>query len=133
MTVGLKARAGSAKTKMRSLPIERAAEADENTILIGTGNVFADLGFADAEERKAKADLALGIKKLVEKNGWTQREAAKKLSTSQPTLSSLWAGKLSSITYDKLTEWYLVLGKSVRITVYTPRKHDEPRLEVAVG
>lgn len=131
MTVGLKS-AGSAK-KVKRLPIERAHEADENSIVVGSGNVFADLGFPDAEERKAKAQLALGIRKLIEKKGWSQREAARNLATSQPTISALYTGKLSSITYDKLAEWYVTLGKSVRISVYTPKRREQPRLEVAVG
>lgn len=133
MATGLKARKGSAKGKVKVLPIARADEADENSIVIGSGNVFADLGFADAEERQAKADLAFGIRKLIEKKGWSQREAARNLETSQPTISALYNRKLSSITYDKLAEWYVALGKSVRISVYTPKGSEQPHLEVAVG
>jgi hypothetical protein len=34
---------------------------------IGSGNVFADLGFPDAEERLAKLDLAIKINELIKK------------------------------------------------------------------
>ncbi len=132
MTAGTKNRIESAK-RIKTLAIDRADEANENSIVLSSGNVFADLRFADAEERKAKADLAIGIKNLIEKKRWSQRETAKRLGTSQPTISALWNNKLSSITYDKLTEWYLVLGKSVKIQVYTPKRNEQPRLEVAVA
>lgn len=132
MTAGPKNRIESAK-RIKTLAIDRADEANENSIVLSSGNVFADLRFADAEERKAKADLAIGIKNLIEKKRWSQRETAKRLGTSQPTISALWNNKLSSITYDKLTEWYLVLGKSVKIQVYTPKRNEQPRLEVAVA
>lgn len=132
MTAGTKNRIESAK-RIKTLAVDRADEANENSIVLSSGNVFADLRFADAEERKAKADLAIGIKNLIEKKRWSQRETAKRLGTSQPTISALWNNKLSSITYDKLTEWYLVLGKSVKIQVYTPKRNEQPRLEVAVA
>lgn len=133
-TVGnAKERAGSAKKGKRGVPVRRANEADENSVITSSGNVFADLGFVDAVERKAKADLAIGIRKMIEKKGWSQREAARRLQTSQPTISSLYNSKLSSITYDKLTEWCLLLGKSVRISVFTPKKSELPHLEVALA
>ena len=42
----------------------------------GSGNVFEDLGFRDASDRLAKAELARVIRKIVQLRGWTQRRAA---------------------------------------------------------
>jgi len=50
----------------------------------GTGNVFADLGYADAEERQTKLHLAHAINDVVAKHRLTQAVAAEKLGVSQP-------------------------------------------------
>ena len=43
---------------------------------LSTGNIFADLGFADAEERMAKVNLALQINVLIKRKKLTQKQAA---------------------------------------------------------
>ncbi|MGO9264795.1 MAG: helix-turn-helix domain-containing protein, partial [Candidatus Binataceae bacterium] len=42
----------------------------------GSGNVFRDLGLADADLLQAKADLVYRISKLIEQRGLTQLQAA---------------------------------------------------------
>ena len=73
----------------------------EDAITRGTGNVFADLGYADAEERQAKLRLAHAINGVIARQRLTQAAAAEKLrSTSRryrrwPTISSTasrWSG-----------------------------------------
>ena len=41
----------------------------ENAITRGTGNVFADLGYADAEERQTKLRLAHAINGVIARGG----------------------------------------------------------------
>ena len=43
----------------------------------GSGNVFADLGLADAEKLKIKTGLVFEIRKAMRSRGLTQQEAAK--------------------------------------------------------
>ena len=43
----------------------------------GSGNVFADLGLADAEKLKIKTGLVVEIRKAMRSRGLTQQEAAK--------------------------------------------------------
>ncbi len=121
------------KKRNKDLPIERARKADENSVTLSSGNVFADLGFPDAEELMIKTRLIVGVKRLIEKKGWTQSEAALHLGTSQPKISELWNGKLSSITLDKLAEWYVALGKNVKFVVSDPARNEQPHLEAAVA
>jgi len=40
--------------------------AEREKVIRGTGNIFADLGFADAGERQTKLRLAYAINKIVE-------------------------------------------------------------------
>ena len=96
----------------------------------GSTNVYADLGFADANERFAKLKLALQINQIIENNGWSQTVAARKLGTQQPEISNLKRGRLRSITYDRLMGWLLTLGYSVEIRI---QKAKNPHLEVAVA
>lgn len=121
------------RKRVKVLPIERANEADENSVVLSSGNVFADLGFDDAEERLMKMRMVVGVKRLIEEKGLTQVEAARLLGTTQPKISELWNNKLSSITFDKLAEWYVALGKNVKIEVSTPKRNEQPHLEVAVA
>ncbi|UCH98662.1 MAG: XRE family transcriptional regulator, partial [Candidatus Aminicenantes bacterium] len=39
--------------------------------IVSSGNIFEDMGFADAEERLAKAKLAAIINKIIEEKGLT--------------------------------------------------------------
>ena len=44
--------------------------------VVGTGNVFADLGYPRPEEAAAKAELAHKIARIIERRRLTQAEAA---------------------------------------------------------
>src|SRR2546423_114956 len=55
----------------------------------GSGDVFADLGFADAGERRLRVQLAMRINELIEASGLTQAKASALLGVSQPHVSEL--------------------------------------------
>jgi predicted XRE-type DNA-binding protein len=54
---------------------EKMKEADD-AIIRGTNNVFADLGFMDAEERQTKLRLAHAINGVIARKRLTQGHAA---------------------------------------------------------
>ena len=83
----------------------------------GSGNVFADLGFADAEERMLKAQLALKIAELIERKGWTQARAAEVIGLDQPKVSHLLRGRLSGFSADRLFAILNRLGHSVEVRI----------------
>ena len=56
---------------------------------VGSGNVFADLGFPNAEEMLAKAELAQKITAIITRRRLTQAEAAKLLGVQRTYLYSL--------------------------------------------
>lgn len=82
-----------------------------------SGNVFADLGFADAEEMLAKAELAQKIGAILQKKRLTQVQAAELLGVDQPKVSALLCGRLSRFSMEKLMQFLLLLGKDVSITI----------------
>ena len=98
-------------------------------IRAGSTNVYADLGFTDADERFEKLKLALQINQIIEKKGWNQTVAAEKLGTKQPEMSKLKRNRLRNITYDRLMGWLVTLRYSVEIRVAKARN---PHVEAAV-
>jgi predicted XRE-type DNA-binding protein len=83
----------------------------------GTGNVFADLGFPDAEERKTKVLLAIQIQQILEERRLTQASAARILGVSQPKVSALVNGRLEGFSVERLMTFLTSLGRDVQITV----------------
>jgi predicted XRE-type DNA-binding protein len=82
---------------------------------VGSGNVFADLGLPDAEERQTKARLAAQIANLLV--GISQKEAATLLGLDQPKVSKLLRGQLRGFSTDRLMGFLTVLGQNVEIRV----------------
>jgi predicted XRE-type DNA-binding protein len=97
----------------------------ENTITLGTNNVFADLGLPDAEELLAKANLALHIRRTVESRGLTQSEAAALMSLDQPKVSSIVNGRLDGFSTERLMRFLNDLGCDIQISVSA--SHPETR------
>jgi len=100
--------------------------------VVGSGNVFADLGYARPEEAAAKAELAHRITKIIERRKLTQSEAAALLEVDQPKVSALARGRLSGFSLDRLVRFLVLLGSDVRIVVKEqPRNRRRARLLVA--
>ncbi|MHC1730390.1 MAG: helix-turn-helix domain-containing protein [Syntrophobacteraceae bacterium] len=83
----------------------------------GSGNVFADLGLANPEERLAKAKLLPVLKNIIEERGLTQEEVAGMCGVDQPTISKALRGKMKNISLERLTRWITCLGSDVEIFV----------------
>ena len=82
-----------------------------------SGNVFADLGLPNPEERLAKALLSRAISNAVKERGLTQAQTATILGTTQPKVSDLVRGNLASFTMDRLFRYLTALNMDVHIAV----------------
>lgn len=80
-----------------------------------SGNVFADLGLADAEKLKIKTGLAVEIRKAMRALGLTQQEAAKRMGISQPKVSGMMRGDFSNLSERKLMDCLNRLGYDIEI------------------
>ena len=81
-------------------------EKESLDVVLGSDNVFEDLGF-DVEEAmnlKVRADLMLDLRAYIQKQGWTQQETAELLGETQPRISNLMNGEISRFSVDKATE-----------------------------
>jgi predicted XRE-type DNA-binding protein len=95
----------------------------------GSGNIFADLGFANPEREELKARLTLQIYRLIKERGLTQAQAGEVLGIKQPHVSSLMRGQSGAFSVERLMNFLAALGQDVQITVRSTRKH---RGEVSV-
>ena len=88
------------------------------------GNVFADLGFSDAEAEnlKVRASLMQRVIKLIEDRGLTQGEAAHDFGVSQPRVSDLVRGKIGRFSVDTLIEMLGNAGVAVTVTTRVRRR-----------
>ena len=98
----------------------------------GSGDVFADLGFAKPERERLKARLTLQIYRVVGKRGLTQAAAGKILGIRQPHVSALMRGQSGAFSAARLMEFLTALGQDVEITVKPTRK-DQGQVSVVVA
>lgn len=89
----------------------------EATVIEGSGNVFADLGYPNAEEHQTKAKLVSQIAKLIDRQGLTQTEAATKLGIDQPKVSAMLAGRFRGFSVYRLMCFIAALGGEVEIVM----------------
>jgi predicted XRE-type DNA-binding protein len=100
----------------------------------GSGNIFADLGLANPEERLAKADLAIRIAGAIRARRLTQARAARTLNIDQPKVSRLLRGQLSGFSTERLMHFLTLLGRDIEIVVRpTPRSRRQGRVRVVAA
>jgi predicted XRE-type DNA-binding protein len=118
---------------MASRKPETVAEDDE-TITRGTGNVFADLGYPDADERQTKLRLAHAINGVIARRRLTQVAAAAKLGVNQPKVSALANYKLDGFSVERLMTFLTALDRDVEIVIRRkPRSRAAGRISVVAA
>ena len=107
--------------------------AKKSDILVtpSSGNVFADLGFAEPEEELAKAQLASRIQDIVKQRRLTQVAAASLMGIDQPKVSALLNGRLGYFSSERLMRRLTALGQDVKITV-RPKRVGRERAHIQV-
>lgn len=115
----------------------RSAEQIENIddeITRGTGNVFTDLGYPDADERQTKLRLANAINGVIARRRLTQTTAAEKLAINQPKVSALANYKLDGFSVERLMMFLTALDQDVEITIrQKPRSRSAGRISVVAA
>ena len=97
----------------------------------GTGNVYADLGMADADEMLVKAQLATKIGEIIKSRKWSQQQAADVLGLTQPKLSKMLRGQFRGISEAKMLDCLARLGRDVQIVI-GPDRHTPSTGHIAV-
>jgi predicted XRE-type DNA-binding protein len=76
----------------------------DTRVIPGSGNIFIDLGFDEAEARimALRVELMVRLERHLEEKGYTQVEAARLLGVTQPRISALSKGKWEEFSLDML-------------------------------
>jgi predicted XRE-type DNA-binding protein len=96
-------------------------------------NVYADLGFKDADEMLVKAQLVVKIAEILRQRGWSQQQAAKVLGMTQPKLSKMLRGQFRGISEMKMMDCLVRLGHAVKIVVGPEGQVADQRVEVVAA
>jgi predicted XRE-type DNA-binding protein len=108
---------------VRGIPVE-----------VGSGNVYADLGYPDSENMLVKAQLAAKIAEIIRRRALTQSRTAEILGLTQPKVSAILKGRFRGISEHRLMECLTRLGRDVHIVVKpTPRSRSHGRLTLSVA
>ena len=86
---------------------------------ISGGNVFADLGLADADNHQLKARLVSRIAEVMKKRDLNQVQTATILGIGQPDVSKLLKGHFEKFSAERLMRFLTDLGCAVDIVIWS--------------
>jgi len=111
-----------------------ASKRKGRAITRGSGNVFADLGFPDAEERQTKLRLAYALNAVMNARRLTQTAAAARLGLKQPKVSALRNYRLEGFSVERLMTLLNALDQDVEIVIRAkPRSRAAARISVVAA
>jgi predicted XRE-type DNA-binding protein len=97
-----------------------------------SGNVFADLGFANANELAIETELLRRIIAIVHQRKLSQRAAARVLGIDQPKVSALMNGKTRGYSIARMIRFLAALDQDVEIRI-RPKPRSRMRAVVRVA
>src|SRR6266704_1441308 len=83
----------------------------------GSKNVFADLGYADADTHLLKAQLMSRVQDTLQDRKLKQTEAARIMGVSQPDVSRMLKGQFREVSVERIMRMLTKLGCEVDIVV----------------
>jgi predicted XRE-type DNA-binding protein len=89
----------------------------ESSIEMGTANIFADLGYAEADTHLFKAQLVIRVRDLMSERGLTQTAAAKAAGVSQPDISRMLKGHFRDVSVERIMRMLTRLGCEIDVIV----------------
>jgi predicted XRE-type DNA-binding protein len=78
-------------------------------VIPSSGNVFADLGLTNAEEKQIRVRLALVINQIIQSRALSQAIAARHLKVNQPKVSALSNYRLDGFFRRAAMKWIRTL------------------------
>src|SRR2546422_11511135 len=105
---------------------------NKTNVVRSSGNVFADLGLPQADEKQAKVRLAVAINQIIADSNLSQTAAADRLEINQPKISALANYRLDGFSVERLMHFINALGRDVEIVIRKCRSR-ELRKSLALG
>jgi predicted XRE-type DNA-binding protein len=104
---------------------------DSEATVPSSGNVFADLGLRDADEKQTRVRLTVAINRIIEQRHLSQTAAARLLDINQPKISALVNYRLQGFSVERLMHFLNALDRDVEIVIRKkPRSRREARIVV---
>jgi predicted XRE-type DNA-binding protein len=108
-----------------------ADQVDDDDLIFGSGNVFADFDVPDSNLRQLRAKLASEIVKVLDAEGLTVRDAGARTGVAAADFSRIRQTKLDRFTIDRMLRIFDRLSYDVQITVsVTPRARLDQETQV---
>jgi predicted XRE-type DNA-binding protein len=98
---------------------------DDMELVRGSGNVYRDFGYPDADVRQLKSILAAQILKILERDKLSVREAQRRTGIAAADFSRVRQVKLERFTIDRLLTIVNKLGMRVDFKI-TARRERHP-------
>ncbi|NKB81392.1 MAG: XRE family transcriptional regulator [Nitrospirales bacterium] len=95
---------------------------DTLELVRGSDNPFRDVGLPDAETKLLKADLSGKIIDILDKKGWSQRQASQQTGINQADICRIRKANLKGFTIDRLVKILHTLHHKVEVTVRPVRR-----------
>ena len=86
---------------------------NKSAVVPSSGNVFADLGVINAEEKQTKVRLAVAINQMLQNRKLAQTVAASHLNVNQPKISALSSYHLDGFSVERLMIFLTALDQDV--------------------
>lgn len=103
-------------------------------VIPSSGNVFADLGVTNAEEKQTKVRLAVAINQIIQGRKLSQMAAARRLNVNQPKVSALSNYQLDGFSVERLMNFLTALDRDVDIIIRrAPRSRKGGRILVTAA
>src|SRR6059058_6225916 len=118
---------------MKITRFDMAKGKSSTTIVRSSGNVFADIGLPDAEEKRTKVRLAVAINQIIESMKLSQTAAAQRLHINQPKISALVNYRLSGFSVERLIHFLNALGRDVEIVIRKTRSSRPGKILVSAA
>jgi predicted XRE-type DNA-binding protein len=90
---------------------------NKSNVVPSSGNVFADLGITNAEEKQTKVRLAVAINQIIQGRKLSQTAAARRLKVNQPKVSALSNYQLGGFSVERLMNFLTALDRDVDIII----------------
>lgn len=84
---------------------------------MGSGSVFADLGFEQPEEMQLKSELVRQINNIIKIQKLETAQAIEILNIDEDIRSNLATGRLTELTIEQLFRYLNILGRDLEIVL----------------
>jgi predicted XRE-type DNA-binding protein len=107
---------------------------NKSNVVPSSGNVFADLGLSNAEEKQIKVRLAFAINQIIAGQRLSQGAAARSLEVNQPKISALRNYQLGGFSVERLMNFLTALDRDIEILIRAkPRSRKAARILVTAA